>query len=119
MGDLSEHFDAAEFKCHDGSTCTINPNLIDMLEWLRKFYHRPITILSGYRSPAYNARVGGAKHSQHLLGNAADIVVKGVEPRSVAYLAAHQFPHGGIGEYRTFVHLDCRPGRARWKGKNV
>lgn len=119
MGDLSAHFDSSEFSCRDGSEHPINPNLINMLEWIRNFYRRPVTIMSGYRSPDYNAAVGGAKRSQHLLGNAADIVIAGIEPRSVAYVAARQFPHGGIGEYRTFVHIDCRPGKARWKGKGV
>ncbi|RQR52022.1 peptidase M15 [Burkholderia sp. Bp9126] len=31
-----------------------------------------ITVSSGYRSPALNARVGGARRSAHLLGLAAD-----------------------------------------------
>ncbi len=33
----------------------------------------PIVINSGYRSPAVNAAVGGARNSQHLTGCAADI----------------------------------------------
>lgn len=32
----------------------------------------PINISSGYRSPAVNAAVGGAKNSQHLTGQACD-----------------------------------------------
>ena len=32
----------------------------------------PINISSGYRSPALNAAVGGAKNSQHLTGQACD-----------------------------------------------
>lgn len=34
----------------------------------------PIHVTSGYRSPALNAAIGGAKNSQHMLGQAADIV---------------------------------------------
>lgn len=32
----------------------------------------PIIVSSGYRSPALNAAVGGAKNSQHLTGQACD-----------------------------------------------
>lgn len=34
----------------------------------------PITISSGYRSPALNTAIGGAKKSQHMVGEAADLV---------------------------------------------
>lgn len=44
-----------------------------VLQPARERYGKPITINSGYRSPAVNARVGGASSSQHLTGQAADI----------------------------------------------
>ena len=34
-------------------------------------------ITSGYRSPKYNASVGGAKSSVHMTGKAIDISVRG------------------------------------------
>jgi zinc D-Ala-D-Ala carboxypeptidase len=34
----------------------------------------PIKILSGYRSPAVNVKVGGSTNSKHCLGQAADII---------------------------------------------
>jgi hypothetical protein len=34
----------------------------------------PITVSSGYRNPVINARVGGAVHSAHMLGYAADFI---------------------------------------------
>lgn len=34
----------------------------------------PIQVLSGYRSPEVNAAVGGQRNSQHMRGEAADIV---------------------------------------------
>lgn len=37
----------------------------------------PITISSGYRSEHLNRIVGGAKNSQHLTGEAADIFING------------------------------------------
>ncbi len=44
-----------------------------ILDPLREKLGHPITISSGYRSPALNAAIGGAKNSQHLIGEAADI----------------------------------------------
>jgi uncharacterized protein YcbK (DUF882 family) len=50
--------------------------LIDnILDPLREAYGKPITISSGYRCGALNAKVGGASNSQHLSGEAADITV--------------------------------------------
>ena len=48
----------------------------DVLEPLR-LQTGPIRVNSGYRSPAVNAAVGGAKKSAHLEGRAADIVALG------------------------------------------
>ena len=45
-----------------------------ILEPLRQAWGQPIFVTSGYRSPALNRAVGGARNSQHLLGQAADIV---------------------------------------------
>lgn len=44
-----------------------------VLDPLREWFGAPITVTSGYRSVAVNKAVGGAKTSQHLRGEAADI----------------------------------------------
>lgn len=46
-----------------------------VLEPLRLWYGKPITIGSGYRCPALNTAVGGVKNSQHMTGEAADLQV--------------------------------------------
>ena len=38
----------------------------------------PVSIHSGYRSPAVNAKIGGSATSQHMRGEAADLHVAGV-----------------------------------------
>ena len=54
--------------------------LIDnVLDPARKEYGSYIYVNSGYRSPRLNAAVGGATHSQHLKGEAADITTKSAE----------------------------------------
>jgi hypothetical protein len=83
-----------------------------------------ITVNSWYRSPQYNAQIGGAKHSQHVEARATDIVVhvgsKRLHPRTVAQLAEGvlAFRNGGIGWYDeahgNFTHVDHREGEARW-----
>ena len=44
------------------------------LDPIRRIYGRPIIVTSGYRCPALNAAVGGSSTSQHLTGQAADLV---------------------------------------------
>jgi uncharacterized protein YcbK (DUF882 family) len=75
----------------------------------------PITILSAYRREDYNAHVGGVKASQHIQGRALDIKHRTLPARQVfAQLLelqkAGELPLlGGLGSYRSFVHLDVRP----------
>lgn len=45
----------------------------EVLDPLREAWGAPIVVTSGYRSVRLNARVGGARSSQHVLGQAADI----------------------------------------------
>ena len=44
-----------------------------VLDPLREAWGRPIHVNSGYRCPELNRLVGGVPHSQHTLGEAADI----------------------------------------------
>jgi len=115
---LSEHFDDSEFRCRccqsigDG----IATELIELLERIRTHLgDRPISIISGYRCTRHNIAVGGARSSQHLLGNAADIRVQGLDPRSI-YDEINHMVAGGLGLYESFVHVDVRRNTARWLG---
>jgi len=126
MGDLSKNFSRSEFACRCCGRAEVNPHLVDALQELRDLAGAPIRVNSGYRCPEHNQAVGGAKRSQHLLGNAADIVIKGLSVASMYELAAQvpAFRNGGIGVYpeQGFIHVDVRESRARWgslKGKYV
>ena len=122
MSKLSENFDSSEFKCHCCGELPkngINHALIELLQAIRDKLGSSITIVSGYRCEQHNHEVGGAKHSQHVLGNAADIKVAGMNPHKVhEYIASHFNQRAkGLGKYNTFTHIDVRSGEnARWAG---
>nr|DAQ94702.1 MAG TPA: peptidase [Caudoviricetes sp.] len=48
--------------------------LMDYLDGIREEFGEPIKVTSGFRSWDINHAVGGVKKSQHLAGQAADIV---------------------------------------------
>lgn len=113
---LSTHFKRSEFACKCGCGFSdINQHLIDVLEDVRGHFNAPVIINSGCRCERHNRAVGGKPHSQHVLGNAADIRVKNVSPEQVAnYLESKYTDKFGIGRYRAFTHIDVRETTARW-----
>jgi uncharacterized protein YcbK (DUF882 family) len=89
------------------------------LQRLRDKLDKPIKINSGYRCAKHNKKIGGAKRSQHVLGNAADIVVEDKKPIEVFNFVdklqrLNMFKLGGLKVYNTFTHLDIRGIIARW-----
>jgi len=121
---LTENFSKSEFDSKDG---TEMPNdvlmnvqkLASQLQILRNNINKPITINSGYRSPEHNKSIGGVQNSQHVLGKAADIKVKGISTRILAALIEDlindgDMLQGGLGIYDKFVHYDIRKNKARW-----
>ncbi|WP_295581077.1 D-Ala-D-Ala carboxypeptidase family metallohydrolase [uncultured Oscillibacter sp.] len=117
---LSANFKVSEFACRDGSDqVLISDELVTLLQKIRDHFGVPVVINSAYRTQAYNAKVGGAARSQHLLGTAADITLAGVTPLKVAQYAEFLQPKaGGIGVYRTFTHVDVRAARSRWDSRS-
>lgn len=90
---------------------------MEVLQAIRNHFKAAVTINSGYRSVSYNKKIKGAQFSQHQYGMAADIQVKGVKPEDVYAYAEKLMPKtGGIGLYETFVHVDVRKPKSRWKG---
>lgn len=72
-GRCSQHFRFREFASKGNGWIELHRALVHGLERYRTALGRPVAIVSGYRDPAYNKRVGGASNSQHLYGNAADV----------------------------------------------
>jgi hypothetical protein len=81
---------------------------------LMQSWGAPLPVTSGYRSPEYNAKVGGAKNSQHLHGNAYDISTSGLTQAQQIDLInkARASGFGGIGVYDNSLHFDVGAPRA-------
>ena len=115
---LSLNFRVKEFACSDGSDpIFIDTELVNVLQKIRTYFGKSVTITSAYRTPTHNKKVGGETYSQHQYGKAADIKVQGVSPKKVAQYAEKLLSNrGGIGIYSTFTHIDVRQTKSRWNG---
>lgn len=116
---LSQHFDREEFACKCGCGFdTVDAELLRVLENVREHFG-PVVVLSGCRCAHHNAEVKGAIGSQHLIGRAADISIRWdamQRPETLAkWLEELYWDRYGIGIYETFVHVDTRAKRARWR----
>lgn len=126
---LTENFSLWEFRCRDGTDVPEEymgnvQELAENLQVLRDYIGKPITVISGYRSPKYNRKIGGARRSQHMTAKAGDLIVKGMTPDEVkdaiVYLIKEgKMKKGGIGLYTHFTHYDVRGFNRRWYGKGV
>lgn len=135
------HFKGAEFtpywsRTHGGVKNSVPPeslwtNIIPtiiILDKLREELGAAITMLSTYRSPAYNTAVGGEPASFHMKFRAIDFSCTSGSPTEWANKLrswrgkeftlpgnAGQFEfRGGIGLYPTFAHVDTRGYDANW-----
>lgn len=78
----------------------------------RAKFGSPWRITSGYRPPAVNARVGGARLSQHLHGLALDVIPLNGDMKRLTEILKANPRIGGIGLHSAFRHMDLRSGRA-------
>lgn len=88
------------------------------LDPIRRIYGRPIIVSSGYRCPALNKAVGGSETSQHMKGEAADLVPASGGSLKGIFLAAVQW--GGYDQLiveqsgnTTWVHVSYGPRNRR------
>ena len=148
---LSTHFYARDFLCKQPSKypkyLVVQSSLINLLEKmiqeakLEGVNIKKFVIMSGYRTPTYNRRIGSSKHSRHMYGDASDIYVDDnhdgffddldgdgkITNKDTKWLAdlANRVQRkynikGGVGIYKRtsthprFVHVDTRGYYARW-----
>lgn len=95
----------------------LSPAARKMLQGVAETYGKPINVVSGYRSKARNARVGGAGRSQHIHGNAIDISLKDLPDEEKARLLSTAIASGakGVGIYPGgSLHIDTRDTPTLW-----
>ncbi|MCE3224305.1 MAG: ycbK [Nitrospira sp.] len=107
-------------RCHHTNESTImDVRLIEFVSLVQRRIggRRDVYVVSGYRSPEYNAqliRMGtrAARNSYHVSGQAVDIQMPGVPLRMLREVAL-RVGCGGVGYYPRgkFVHLDSGPFR--------
>jgi uncharacterized protein YcbK (DUF882 family) len=108
-------------RCHHtGEVVAIDPRVIEHINLVQKTLGGggEIHVISGYRSPEYNAILvkrsrRAARRSLHVEGQAVDFFIPGVRLREIRQ-AALKLQYGGVGYYprADFIHLDCGPFRS-------
>jgi len=104
-----------------GDAIDMDPELLNYIYDVRESLDSDgvYEVISAYRSPATNDMLrqnssGVARNSQHLLGKAIDVRLRGVDTAELRD-AALALKRGGVGYYQSsdFVHMDTGPVR-RW-----
>jgi peptidoglycan hydrolase-like protein with peptidoglycan-binding domain len=72
-GRLSPNFGVNECRSKGDGTAWVHRDLLAGLERLRTQVGRPLALVSAWRDPAHNRRVGGARTSQHTFGAAPEL----------------------------------------------
>jgi len=81
-----------------------------VLDPLRERYGKPIRVTSGYRCPKLNNLVGGAPNSQHMRGEAADIVANNPEDNLLLGRLIE-----ALGKFDQLIYEQCdKHGNPRW-----
>ena len=94
--------------------------LAEQLQVLRDELNKPVSINIGYRPLEWELKQGRSGKSQHVLGKAADIVVKGMQASDVANVISRlirngKMQDGGLGIYSSWVHYDIGGKGRRWR----
>ena len=106
--------------------------ILDLKKALEKngYNKNGFKVRESFRPPVLNEAVGGARGSQHMYGNAADLIVRDVDNNGKVDVKDKQIllellekiigNSGGIGRYpgTTSIHIDVRGFRARWDFQN-
>lgn len=152
---VSPHFQLKQFLCkqqldHWPKYVLLDPLLLTKLELLIESLDKKglkadhLVIMSGYRTPYYNASINNGKYSRHIYGDAADVYVDedhnsiiddlnndgkaSMADAEVIYQIVetigrnpkYKYLIGGMGKYKKTathtwdVHIDTRGYKARW-----
>jgi uncharacterized protein YcbK (DUF882 family) len=92
-------------------------NILMAADVVRRRYGKPLIVSSGYRSPEFNASIGGAKNSAHMSCEAIDLV--DIDGKLKDWIAANVNILEELDLYMehpsatpTWCHLQTRPTRS-------
>ena len=111
--DTKRNISGGEIRFTGNADPRINPDLKNVLSYASGTMGVPLTVQSGYRSPERNAAVGGAKASEHMHGNAADVSMAGMSPEQRQQLV-RSLQAGGAKRFITYsdspdmLHVDLK-----------
>lgn len=114
------YFSRKELCCKLTGDLVLARRFLDSLILLRRGWNQPMKVNSCCRSVEHNQAVGGSNNSRHLITrdgtDAIDIAMIGGADKWAFVKLAMQ--HGwSVGVYKTFVHIDKRPGNpVMWSG---
>ena len=115
-----KYFKMKEFECHDGcempaeARANIEALVEAVLDPARERLGKVIRVNSGYRCAKHNLKVGGAVGSQHMKGEAADVVpgdrgqVTGDSLERLVRIIKEQGVYDQMIVYPTFVHVSYK-----------
>ena len=115
-----KYFKMKEFECHDGcemsaeARANIEALVEAVLDPARERLGKAIRVNSGYRCAKHNLKVGGAVGSQHMKGEAADVVpgdsgqVTGDSLERLVRIIKEQGVYDQMIVYPTFVHVSYK-----------
>lgn len=124
---LSEHFTLAEFTrsntalrrgIRNTPTRQVVANLTALcsqMEAIRGVLGVPIRITSGYRCPKLNRAIGGARRSQHVVGEACDFQPIGMSIHE-AFEKMHRYLPDSFDQAilePNWIHVSYRPDKRR------
>jgi uncharacterized protein YcbK (DUF882 family) len=96
------------------------PSLLAVVKVADEARHRlgkSLRITSGFRSVAYNRAIRGAVGSFHTKAAALDLSGSPATLHKIlTQMRSEGLFRGGLGRYKTFVHVDVRGKNADWQG---
>ena len=105
---LAPNFVLSEFMAlYKGRYGVAQVHLLESMQDLRDESGGPIYVNSAYRSPAYNATVGGVEHSRHMYGDSVDMT-SGVLSLEALGALCDTLGADYVGYYETHIHCDWR-----------
>ena len=114
MNRISRYFTREEVACKCGcGEHVIDVEVMMVADRVREFYGRPIVPSSAVRCKHHNKALGGSENRWHTKSKAIDLPVD--NPILIYDYLDLLYPDKyGIGLYKSFLHIDTRPTKARW-----